>query len=305
MGDTFIIHDDDSNELAEKLSKEAGFKKANYNRTIYPDGETKVRLSEDITESDVILIKRMYPEINRNIVELMMLVENLDSKHNAIHLILPYLPYARQDKEFLHGEIISIKSLLNVLSHFNVKSVITFDMHSIAIKSMSKINITNVSAIKPLAKYIKEAFKLANPMVISPDKGAEERAKSFASILGCSYVVLEKNRNRETGEVVTKRKDIGAINFEAIIVDDMVSTGGSMANAAAIAKQNGASKVFAVFTHALLINDAAKKLYSAGVDYIISSNTIINDYQKVDIAEEIADAIGLESSTHIKNVILQ
>ena len=107
------------------------------------------------------------------------------------------------------------------------------------------------------------------------------------------------------GEVVTKRKDIGAINFEAIIVDDMVSTGGSMANAAAIAKQNGASKVFAVFTHALLINDAAKKLYSAGVDYIISSNTIINDYQKVDIAEEIADAIGLESSTHIKNVILQ
>jgi ribose-phosphate pyrophosphokinase len=198
--------------------------------------------------------------------------------------------YARQDREFLDGEIITIGVVGKLLKATGVKKVLTVDIHSkLALKEL-KISSENVSAMEGLVKYFKK-MKMKDPLVVSPDLGGQERAKEFASLLKTGFIVLKKHRDRKTGKVNILSEKVVVRNRDLIIVDDMISTGGSIIKATQFLKRQKCKRVFVACTHALLVNNAANKIKSAGVTQIISSNTIPGDSAKVDVSKVISDAL--------------
>ncbi len=134
-------------------------------------------------------------------------------------------------------------------------------------------------------------MSLKNPLVVSPDQGGIQRAKEFAKELGSEYIALEKTRDRKTGRVQIKTKNIDVANRDLILVDDMISSGGSIVKATQFLKKQNCKKVYVACTHALLMNDAEKRIKKAGVTKIFSANTIPGKTSIVDISNAIAKAI--------------
>jgi len=135
-------------------------------------------------------------------------------------------------------------------------------------------------------------LSLKDPLVISPDQGGKERAKKFAKEFNLDYIALEKIRDRKTGTVKIKTKNLKQVeNRDLILVDDMISTGGSIIKATQFLKKQKCKKIYVACTHALLMNNAEKKIKKAGVTSIISTNTILGKTSKVDISKTIAKAI--------------
>ena len=199
--------------------------------------------------------------------------------------------YARQDREFLPGEIVTMKVLGKLFKGVGASKIIAVDIHSMDGFKHFSIKTKNVSAIPDLVQHFKK-LSLKNPLVVSPDQGGKERAKEFAKELGSEYIALEKKRDRKTGKVQIKTKNLDEVaNRDLILVDDMISTGGSIVKATQFLKKQKCKKVYVACTHALLMNDAEKRIRKAGVIKIISANTIPGKTSIVDISNTIAKAI--------------
>jgi len=148
-----------------------------------------------------------------------------------------------------------------------------------------------VTAIPDLVKYFKK-LNLKNPLVVSPDQGGKDRAREFADKFESEYIALEKKRDRKTGKVQIKTKNMCEVaGRDIILVDDMISTGGSIINATQFLKKQKCKRVYVVCTHALLMNGAEKKIRKSGVTSIISTNTIPGTTSRVDVSKTIAKAI--------------
>ena len=132
---------------------------------------------------------------------------------------------------------------------------------------------------------------MKDPLVVSPDMGGEERAKKFTRLLKTDFITLKKHRDRKTGNVNILSGKVDVKNRDIILVDDMISTGGSIAKATQFLKKQKCRGVFVACTHALLVNDATKKIKNAGVSEIISTNTVPGDSAKVDVSRVISDAL--------------
>ena len=132
---------------------------------------------------------------------------------------------------------------------------------------------------------------LKDPLVVSPDLGGKDRAQAFANLLKTDFIALKKHRDRKTGKVNILSGKVEVKNRDLILVDDMISTGGSIVKATQFLKKQKCKRVFVACTHALLVNEAAKKIKSAGVSQIVSTNTIPGDSAKVDVSKVISDAL--------------
>jgi ribose-phosphate pyrophosphokinase len=199
--------------------------------------------------------------------------------------------YARQDREFLPGEIVTMKVLAKLFKGAGASKIIAVDIHSLIGLKYFSIKTENVTAIPDLVKYFKN-LRLKNPLIVSPDQGGKERAKEFAKELDSDYIALEKIRDRKTGKVKIKTKNLSEVeNRDLILVDDMISTGGSIIKATQFLKKQKSKRIYVACTHGLLMNNAEKKIRKAGVTSIISTNTIPGKTSKVDISNTIAKAI--------------
>jgi ribose-phosphate pyrophosphokinase len=218
-------------------------------------------------------------------------LDNLLATSSEVIAVIPYMGYARQDREFLPGEIVTMKVLGKLFKGAGASKIIVVDIHSqIGLKYFS-IKTKNISAIPELVKHVKK-LNLEDPLVISPDQGGKERAGKFAKELGSEYIVLEKKRDRKTGKVRIKTKNLEEVaNRDLILVDDMISTGGSIVKATQFLKKQKCRKVYVACTHALLMNDAEKKIKKSGVTKIVSANTIPGKTSIVDISNIITKAI--------------
>ena len=148
-----------------------------------------------------------------------------------------------------------------------------------------------MSAVPELVKYFKK-LRLKKPLVVSPDLGGTARAKEFAKHFGTKYIALKKQRNKKTGKVLIKSANLKVVKGrDLVLVDDMISTGGSIIKATQFLKKQKCKRVFVACTHALLMNDAEKKIRNAGVSQIISANTIPGKTAKVDVSSSIAKVI--------------
>ena len=291
MSKLSIIAGKSSEDVAKKLAKKL---KANIVKSqvrIFADGESKITLSGKISKKKSIVVQSIYPPVDTNLIQALSLISKAKETSSEVVAVIPYMGYARQDREFLPGEIVTMKVLGKLFKGAGASKIISVDIHSMIGFKHFAIKTEYVSAIPELVQYFKK-LSLKNPLVVSPDQGGKERAKAFARELGSEYLALEKKRDRKTGKVQIKTKNLAeVINRDLILVDDMISTGGSIVKATQFLKKQKCKKVYVACTHALLMNDAEKRIKKAGVTKIISANTIPGKTSIVDISNTIAKAI--------------
>ena len=280
-----------SEEVARKLSRKI---KANFVKSqvrIFADGESKITLNGKISKKKSIVVQSIYPPVDTNLLQALSLISKAKETSSEVIAVIPYMGYARQDREFLPGEIVTMKVLGKLFKGAGASKIIAVDIHSMIGFKHFSIKTKNVSAIPELVRYFKK-LSLKNPLVVSPDQGGKDRAQEFAKELGSEYIALEKKRDRKTGKVQIKTKNLDEVaNRDLILVDDMISTGGSIVKATQFLKKQKCKKVYVACTHALLMNDAESKIKKAGVAKIISANTIPGKTSIVDISNTIAKAI--------------
>ena len=286
-----VIAGKSSEDVARKLARKI---KANFVKSqvrIFEDGESKITVSGKISKRKSIVVQSIYPPVDTNLIQVLSLISKAKEISSEVIAVIPYMGYARQDREFLPGEIVTMKVLGKLFKGAGASKIIAVDIHSMVGFKHFSIKTKNVSAIPDLVQHFKK-LNLKNPLVVSPDQGGKERAKEFAKELGSEYIALEKKRDRKTGKVQIKTKNLDEVaNRDLILVDDMISTGGSIVKATQFLKKQKCKKVYVACTHALLMNDAEKRIRKAGVTKIISSNTIPGKTSIVDISNTIAKAI--------------
>ncbi len=285
-----VIGGSASSDLAKRIARKL---KAPYIKTekkTFPDGESKITINQIPKKSIVLVVQSTYPPVDTNLLELISIVSKVQKFSSKVYAVIPYMGYARQDREFLGGEIVTIGVVGRLLKASGVKKVLTVDIHSkLALKEL-KISSENVSAMGRLVKYFQK-MNLKDSLVVSPDLGGKDRAEAFANLLKTDFIALKKHRDRKTGKVNILSGKVKVKNRDLILVDDMISTGGSIVKATRFLKKQKCKRVFVACTHALLVNEAAKKIKNAGVSQIVSTNTIPGDSAKVDVSKVISDAL--------------
>ncbi len=241
----------------------------------FPDGEIYVRLLQKIENDEVLLVQSMYPEQNDRLVELLLALELFNRYGNKVSLLVTYLAYARQDKEFLGGEPVSLKSIIKAMVAQGVETLVTIDAHNpYAIKEfLSNIKYVNLLPEEVFAKALSERYRGKEMTVVAPDQGATDRALSLAKHLGSGYVVIQKVRDRVTGQVKHVLDPLSKVSGLAVIVDDIISTGGTIAGIASCLSSRGVEVVVAA-SHALLVGEALEKLGKSGVREIYALPTV-------------------------------
>jgi ribose-phosphate pyrophosphokinase len=271
--------------LARNISSNLNVKIIEPELKIFSDGESKLRFPS-VNNKHCIIVQSLYPPPDKHIIQLLMIIHKC-KKDNAskITVIIPYMAYARQDKAFLEGEIISVGVLAQLIENFGVNEVITVDIHNEVSLSYFSINTKNVTAIPILAEYIKNKVTLDKSFIISPDTGGITRANKFAQLLNLPILCLKKKRDRETG-CVSIDENIGmkVAGMNAILVDDMISTGESIVKACKVLKKQKIGNITVSCTHAILVDNAFEKIINAGVKEIISTNSVPSICSKVDLS---------------------
>ena len=279
-----------SKDLAKQLARKL---KAVYIKTetkIFPDGESKVTLQKIPKKSVILVVQSTYPPVDTNLLQTLSIISQVRKISSRTFAIIPYMGYARQDKQFLSGEVITMSVVAKMLQSVGAKKVIVVDIHSNTALNHFNIPTENVSAVPELAKYFKK-LNLKNPLVVSPDMGGYSRSKKFASLLKTDFIVLKKYRDRKTGRVSIQTAKVDVQGKDLILVDDIISTGGSIIKAAQFLKKQKCKRVFVACTHGLLVEGAEKKIRKAGVSRIISTNTIPGNTSKVDISGILAKSV--------------
>jgi len=279
-----------SKDLAKRLARKL---KAVYIQTetkIFPDGESKVTLGKIPKKSVILVVQSTYPPVDTNLLQALSIISQVRKISSKTFAIIPYMGYARQDKQFLSGEVITMSVVAKMLQSAGAKKVIVVDIHSNTALNHFNIPTENVSAVPELANYFKK-LNLKNPLVVSPDVGGSSRSKKFASLLKTDFIVLKKHRDRKTGRVSIQTAKVDVQGKDLILVDDIISTGDSIIKAAQFLKKQKCKRVFVACTHGLLVEDAEKKIRKAGVSRIISTNTIPGNTSKVDVSGILAKSV--------------
>ncbi len=259
--------------LAEKLSLTTNTPIIHIQRKLFPDGEHYIRIpeTEKVKGSTVIVIETMYPRQNDAFIEILMLLDAVRRLNPMkIIIVVPYLAYSRQDKVFLEGEPITGKIVLETILKYT-DHMLVYDIHSLKLIE-GKTNVKNLLFFDLMVSKILE--KTRNPVILAPDKGALHRAKFVAEKLGLEYDYLVKHRDRITGEVTMEPKTLDIKDRDVVIVDDIISTGGTIAKATRRVLESGARRVYVAATHALLINNAIDKLKKAGVEKLYTIDSL-------------------------------
>lgn len=263
-------------------------------RKTFPDGEQYIRIEgvESSTE-EVFVVASLYPLQDSKLIELYLTLDSLKGLEIAkIGLAILYQAYGRQDKRFLCGEPVSACVLYKPIAEYCDKIVVV-DAHSKhSIECFDGKKVENVLPHGYMAKKI----GLKVDFVLAPDRGAIERARVLATELGTEYDNLDKFRDRVTGEISVSEKELDVKNRRVAIVDDIVSTGGTLAKAVEQLYKAGASKVIAIVTHALLVGRAIERLEAAGIDMLVTANTVERSSRprwlvEVDIAELVMEQL--------------
>ena len=285
-----VIGGNASKDLAKRIARRLKAKYVDADTRTFPDGESKITFRHNLKKSVVLVVQSTYPPVDTNLLQILSIISEVKKISSKIYAIMPYMGYARQDRQFLNGEIATMSVVAKMLQAAGAKKAIVVDIHSKTALRHFKIPTENVSAIPELVKYLKK-LKLKNPVVVSPDTGGSLRAKKFADVLKSDFITLKKSRNRKTGKVSIQSTKADVNGKDLIIVDDIISTGGSVVKATQFLKKQKCKRVFVVCTHGLLVGDAEKNIKKAGVTQIISTNTIPRSISKVDVSGVIAQAV--------------
>jgi len=277
-----------SEELGRSVAEKLGLTLLGAEFKVFPDGESKFTLSEKVSGKSVLLIQSTHAPVDQHLFQLLLAAHQLSEEGAKVTAVVPYLAYARQDKEFLPGEGVTLGVIAHLMRSVGVRRLVTVDIHSAEGLALFSFPTYSVSAIPSLVSYVKEKLDLKDPVVISPDFGSSKRTEAFAQLYGAKFLQLSKTRDRTTGDVSVQESNLAVEGKEVIIVDDIISTGGTVRAAAEAVLKQGAKKALAVCVHGLFVGDAIQKLETAAVGPIVCTNTVPGKFSKVDVADALA-----------------
>jgi ribose-phosphate pyrophosphokinase len=271
----------------------------------FRNAETRVEIGENVRGAEVFVVQSICrtPEgksVNDALMELLLMIDALRRASAArITSVIPYYGYAKQDKKTKGREPISAKVVANLLKVTGSRRIVTMDLHAAQIQGFFDIPVDNLVATPVLCEYLKkQGLCDGNVVIVSPDAGGVHRAEIFAKRLNCSLAIVFKRRPEpDISEVTDIVGDV--TGRTAVIVDDMISTGGTLAKAAEAIKARGATRVLTVATHGIFAGGAVDVLERSDVEKVIVSDTIpfadVPDHPKfvqLSIAQTFADAIN-------------
>jgi ribose-phosphate pyrophosphokinase len=238
----------------------------------FSDGEINVEIDESVRGMDVFVVQSICHPVNNNLMELLILIDALKrASAERITAVLPYYGYARQDRKVSPRAPISAKLIADLITTAGASRILTVDLHAGQIQGFFNIPVDHLFAAPVLLEYLK---KLKNDLVIvSPDAGGVERARAYAKRLNTSLAIIDKRR--EGPNVSQVMNIIGDVEgMVAIIVDDLVDTGGTLARAAYALIEKGAKTVYACCTHPVLSGKAVEIISGSPIEEMIVTNTI-------------------------------
>jgi len=287
-----IIPGPSSTKLGNSIAEILGIETVSIAHKKFPDGESYIRLEGEVAGEEVAIVQTTGPPQDTNLIQLFILADAAkDLGAKRVIAVVPYLAYARQDKRFLSGEAISIQTIGKLLKASGIDELLTVNVHQEKVLEKFEIPARNISAIGLLANYFKSRG-LEGAFALAPDKGASEFAMEASKILGGGYGWLHKERDRYTGEVKTEEKTLDVSGKDAIIFDDIISTGGTTANAVKILKKQGARRIFAACVHPLMIGNAKERILQSGAEEIVGTDSVPSDVTVVSLAPLLAKALA-------------
>jgi ribose-phosphate pyrophosphokinase len=290
-----------ADEIAKRLKLHVG--KALVSK--FKNEETRVQIGENVRGSEVFVIQSLCKSLNGNgvndaIMELMLMVDALKRASAArITAVVPYYGYAKQDKKTTGREPISAKVVADMLKTAGANRMVTMDLHAAQIQGFFDGPVDNLMAMPTLCNYLKkEGLSEDRIVVVSPDAGGVHRAELFAKRLNASLAIVFKRRPEPDVSEVTDI--VGDVRGKvAVVVDDMISTGGTLAKAAEAIIARGATQVYTVASHGIFAGEAVKVLDDSQIERVIVTNTIpfpeVSEHPKfvqLSIAQTFADAIN-------------
>jgi len=282
-GNTLLTH-----ALRDRLDLELGTAEIHD----FPDGESLVQIKTEVKYKTAILICSLHHP-NSKILPLMFLGETLkELGANKIILVSPYLPYMRQDKRFHSGEAVSSVLFAKYLSS-SIDALITIDPHLHRIKHLSEIytisNISTLHATKNIADWIRH--HVDSPLLVGPDEESRQWVESIATEANLPFIIGQKNRLGDR-EVITSIPDSKKTSSVPVLVDDIISSGASMAAAITLLLEHGFKNPICIGVHALFDKEAEQTLIQAGASRIVTCNTIPHSTNTIDITDIIAQSLA-------------
>jgi ribose-phosphate pyrophosphokinase len=259
--------------LAQEVAEHLGIPLTPIDIRKFRDGEVWCRIGESVRGQTVFVIQPTCPPVNDNLMELLVIVDALKrASAQEINVVIPYFGYARQDRKSRPREPISAKLVANMIQAAGVDRVIAFDLHMGQVQGFFDIPTDNIEAMPLLAKHFLDK-QLNDVIVISPDIGGTIRARKMAQALNTQLAIIDKRRPRPgEAEVVNVIGDVEG--KRAIIMDDIIDSGGTIVHAAARILELGAIEVYAAATHAVFSDGAIDKLVHSPLKEIVVTNTI-------------------------------
>ena len=268
--------------LAQKVARLLNITISSIEHHVFPDGEQRVRLEERVIDEDVIVIQSTGIPIDTNYIELFFTIDALKrSGAKSVTVVIPYLGYQRQDHVFRSGEARSLEVVIRTMESMGTDRFIIVDPHSIKTVELFKKPIVHLSALSLFAQVIKDQRLMTNDTVlVSPDMGGKRRVGILAEMLGgIQTLSIEKNRDLKTGEISADTV-YGRVKKRAIIVDDMISSGQTIAEAVKILKKRGAEKLWVFATHPVFSDSAKQSLEDLPVEKIYVTDTLFLPEEK-------------------------
>jgi ribose-phosphate pyrophosphokinase len=284
----FVAGGSASGGVAEDLAKELGAVAAEVETRRFPDGEAYVRVRGDVAGETVVAVQRLADDAD--LVELLLLLDALDRRDpEGVAVALPYLPYARQDRVFEEGEALSVAVVAEVVGR-RAEAVAVVDPHEASALDRFPCPARSTSALPEVAASLGDE---GVDVVLAPDGGARPMAEEAAERLGARADHLVKERvSDDTVRVEPRELDVDG--DVVAVVDDIVSTGGTMSEAVATLQDQGAQRVLAACTHGLFADGALDRLRAAGCDRVVTTDSLPNPVDDVPVAPALAR--GLDAS---------
>jgi ribose-phosphate pyrophosphokinase len=292
-------------ELAEKIAKKMSTRVGNALVDRFKNEECRIEIRENVRGAEVFVLQSICNSpsgsVNDSLMELLLMIDALRrASANRITAVVPYYGYAKQDKKTKGREPISAKLVANMLEAAGAERLVTLDLHAAQIQGFFNIPVDNLTAAPTLCNYLKQMdLQGERVVVVSPDAGGVPRAETFAKRLKSTLAVIIKRRPEPDVSEVTHI--VGDVSGKiAVVVDDMISTGGTLVKAAEALIKRGATDVYTLATHGIFAGDAVAQFANSSIRKVIVTDTIPRNYpmdgdgEKIEqqsIAQILADAI--------------
>ena len=263
-----------SNEpLARAICKSIDIELGKCSITSFPDGETFIKIEENVRGEDVFVVQSTCPPTNHNLMELFIIIDALRrASASRITAVLPFYGYARQDRKDQPRVPITAKLVANLLVASGVNRILTMDLHAQQIQGFFDIPVDHLYASPVMYEYLKKK-KLSDLVVVSPDVGGLKMAHAYSQVMGAGLAIVAKRR--KSAADVESMAVIGEIRGKNILlVDDLTETAGTLTQAAALLKKKGARQIIACVSHAILNDVGIQRLRKSAIDELITTDTV-------------------------------